>query len=135
MPSSRKCKLEDVEKALKKHKGMKALAADELGVHYHTVNNYCKASPELQKLCDGFREKQLDKTESKLFELIDKGNVAAINFYLATVGKDRGYVHLKKIESNTRVTVESDGVSDLVEWLREASGRKKETDIKVLDSK
>jgi hypothetical protein len=77
--------------ALENTKGMVYLASQELGCSYKTVYNYIKAFPSVKVAYDTFNKRMGDIAEQKLFGLIEEGDIRAINFYLSTKGKDRGY--------------------------------------------
>ena len=57
-----------------------------------TVRKYCDRHPRLQKVLQEVRENMIDVAESKLLNLIEKDDRAAIIFYLKTQGRVRGYV-------------------------------------------
>jgi hypothetical protein len=44
------------------------------------------------KAVEAINERTIDLVENRLFRLIDDGNIQAIQFYLKTKGKNRGYV-------------------------------------------
>ncbi len=65
---------EEIEEALRKHRGMTTYAAKELGCHYETVKNRIEGSEKLQKVMVEIREEKGDDIE----------NVLAINLALAS---------------------------------------------------
>jgi hypothetical protein len=78
--------------ALRKARGIKALAARSLGCDPETVHNYCKRYPTVQAAIDGQRELLVDVAESHLTKWVDAGSERAVYWVLSTLGKDRGYV-------------------------------------------
>ena len=83
--------------AVRDNHGLMKSAADKAGVSYQTVCNYAKDFPEVKQAIEEAKEGNLDHVEGKLFEAIDKGNIAAICFYLKTQGKGRGYIERQEI--------------------------------------
>jgi hypothetical protein len=95
----RKIGFDQVKAALIAGGGVYAQAARNLGVgpdgkpvSRWYVWDYVRREPELQRVVENISEARLDLAEHKLFEKIEQGVLPAINFYLTTKGKDRGYV-------------------------------------------
>ncbi len=80
-----------LEKALRQGKGFVSVAAEILGCHRNTVQNYINDFPELQEVVHECRESQLDKAESILMKKIEEGDSRCLIFFLRTRGKRRGY--------------------------------------------
>jgi hypothetical protein len=96
-------------KAYKKHRGMKTAACEACKMGYTTYQQWRKEDPEFDRQLTEIDEMVLDQVETKLLELIDgpteqkldvKGNVhdlklapnvKAVQYYLDTKGKNRGY--------------------------------------------
>lgn len=89
---------ERVIEALIETRGMQTLAADKLGVNRRTMHNYCKLWPEAGEAVDEWRERRLDRAESKLDDLVEAGELQAIVFLLNCLGKKRGYGNQSKLE-------------------------------------
>ena len=70
---------------------MIAAAARQLGCDRETIYDYKKKYPHIDQTLDAERELQLDLTELRLFQAIDKGEPWAIKLYLTTIGRSRGY--------------------------------------------
>jgi hypothetical protein len=83
---------ERLMEAMKKNRGIMAFAAVSLGVTRQAVWDYIHRRPHLKPLIEDIRQTSVDRTEAKLFKLIDGGDVRAVIFHLKTQGKDRGYV-------------------------------------------
>ena len=97
MASKNKYSTETVIRALKKARGIKAVAAKILGCDRHTVDNYIKRHPTVAKAYQEQRETLIDVAEGKLITKIDGDEWPAIKFVLATLGKDRGYTERHEI--------------------------------------
>ena len=67
--------------ALEKCAGVVSHAAKALGTSRTTVDQRVKRNPHLQAKLEEIRESNLDIAESKLFELIRKGQPSAIIFF------------------------------------------------------
>lgn len=65
-------------------------SCEEVGISRGTYYNWIK-EPEFKEHLNQMEDIKIDYVENKLFELIDKGNVTAIIFYLNNKGKRRGY--------------------------------------------
>lgn len=87
----RKYKAAEVIDALIAAKGIVTKAAERLGCTDITVHNYIKRFDSVREARDRAREQTIDLAESKLFLAIENGDQRAIEFYLRTVGKSRGY--------------------------------------------
>lgn len=81
-----------IKAALQEHRGLAKNAAHALGMARSTLYVRLNRDPALKKALRSIREEALDFAESKLFELIEKGQPSAIIFFLKCQGKERGYV-------------------------------------------
>ena len=86
-----KYKTENVIGAIRKSRGLIALAARELGCPRSTIYRYIDRHPTVKKAVEEERDSLIDLAEQKLFEHVENGNLPAIMFVLKTIGKDRGY--------------------------------------------
>lgn len=89
--------IQHLEEALRKSGGLCAGAAQLLGVTRQAVSRRVQKSPKLQAVIKEVEESSLDLGESKLLQAMNKGNMAAIIFYLKTKGKSRGYVERSEV--------------------------------------
>lgn len=87
-----------VIEAIQKARGMLAIAARDLKCARKTLIDYAAKSPEIEKALQEARELQKDVTEARLYQLIDKGELGAICFYLKTQARDRGYIEYSRVE-------------------------------------
>lgn len=88
-----------VTAALKKSRGMIAVAARMLGSDRQTVYNFLKRHPELKTVLEDEREYMTDAAEIALNAAIVRGEAWAVCFYLKTQGRSRGYI--ERIEQTT----------------------------------
>ena len=63
---------------------------EDIGISRSTYYNWIKEEDFKEQL-NLIEDIKVDYVETKLFDLIDKGNVTAIIFYLNNKGKRRGY--------------------------------------------
>lgn len=56
--------------------------------------------PALAAMLENERQATIDRCETKMLELIDKGDGAMIKFYLSTMGKSRGYTTRQEITAD-----------------------------------
>jgi hypothetical protein len=90
--------------ALQQAQGMVSVAARTLGCARHTVMGYKRRHPEIAQAIDEALELQLDVTELKLFQAIQRGEPWSICFFLKTKGRARGYI--EKLEATGHITLE-----------------------------
>ncbi len=72
--------------------GLVTHAAKAMGTVPKTLYDRMARTPALKLALDEIRNGKLDFAESKLMELIAKGQPSAIIFFLKCLGKERGYV-------------------------------------------
>ena len=84
--------------SLEKSLGIITAAIESTGVSRAKYISWVSVDEEFSKRVALIMEKQIDFVESKLLEKINKGDTAAITFYLKTKGKDRGYTEKSIME-------------------------------------
>lgn len=84
--------VEQYREAILRAKGMLTIAARMLDVSPQCMYAMVGRHPELQEARDEAREKMTDFAELKLYERMEAGDAWAINLYLKTQGRKRGYV-------------------------------------------
>ena len=89
--------------ALTKNLGIVSSACEALGISRTTYYKYYNEDKDFKAQVDDIGKVTIDFTESKLFELIKSGNVAATIFFLKTKGKRRGYVEKPAIEETQQL--------------------------------
>ncbi len=82
---------EEIARALLASRGISSAAAAMLGCDYKTVLNHINSSPLCAAAQREASELMLDKAEGALFNGVDKEKPWAVNFYLSSVGRRRGY--------------------------------------------
>jgi hypothetical protein len=75
---------------LKKSLGIISVAMGKTGIDQETYNKWLK-NKEFQKALEDTQNLSIDYVENKLLNLINEGDLGAIQFYLKTKGKKRGY--------------------------------------------
>lgn len=96
MPSPRYSDQQIID-ALRQTNGMVYLAADALGCSPNTIKARLARSAKLRAVQSDARGRTLDTTEQKLFDAIQNREPWAIQFYLKTQGKERGYVERQEM--------------------------------------
>lgn len=86
-----KVRVEQVEEALRKTKGMISLAAEQLQVERTVIYRAMDKHPYLKELVDSYRDTLVDIAELKLREAILNREPWAVALTLKTLGKRRGY--------------------------------------------
>ena len=92
--------------ALEKNLGIVSSACKALGISRTTYYKYYNDDDEFKAQVNNINESVLDFAESKLFELIESGNVAATIFFLKTKGKNRGYTEKHVMENEIPEKIE-----------------------------
>lgn len=86
--------------ALVKSRGIISTACEAVGIgrriHYLWLND----DEDYKDAVEDINEMSLDISESKLHELIDDKNPAAVFFHLKTKGKKRGYIERQEIDAS-----------------------------------
>jgi|TARA_Y100000310_G_scaffold31852_1_gene30197 hypothetical protein len=88
---------DQILEALEKCGGVVLHAAQALGAARASIQRRIDNSKELTQQLKDLREVNIDIAESKLMELIRKGQPAAVIFYLKCVAKHRGYVERAEV--------------------------------------
>lgn len=104
-------KKSDIIKALEASHGLVGPAAKLLACSRQALYQRLQADPELEKVLRESREQILDLAESRLFKLVENGNLAAVTFVLRTIGKSRGYGERIEAEHGGGVQARIGGVS------------------------
>ena len=78
--------------ALQQSGGIMAHAARKLGLDRSTLHTRIHNNQSLMDAMAEAKETNLDVAETKLMQAINKGELAAVFFYLKTQGKKRGYI-------------------------------------------
>jgi hypothetical protein len=91
---------EQVRAALKANNGLIAPSARYLNIERACLQNRLLRNPELRLYQQDCAEAAKDHATSKLFENIDKNMETAIEFYLRTQARDRGFGEASLINVN-----------------------------------
>jgi hypothetical protein len=83
--------------AIMRHRGLLAPAAESIGIARSTIYDRAKKSEAIRTAIDEARETMIDKAESKLFESVEARDAWAVQFYLKTQAKNRGYVERSEL--------------------------------------
>lgn len=83
--------LEDIELALRAHKGYISRAARALNMTPEGIRKRVRNTPSLKQVLYEIREEDLDNVESKLDQQINQGNMTAIIWTLKCRGRHRGW--------------------------------------------
>jgi transposase-like protein len=83
---------------LKEEKGNITNACKRFGMTRAAYYKWYNKDSEFAKEADEITDETLDWVESKLMNLIDRGNYQSIIFYLKTRGKKRGYVEKSELD-------------------------------------
>ena len=84
--------------AMEASMGVVSTACEALGISRTNHYKWMKDSPAYKENYESITNKALDFAESKLYEMIGKGNTACVIFYLKTKGKERGYIERQELK-------------------------------------
>jgi hypothetical protein len=87
----------EIASALKDTRGMVYVAAARLGCRGETIKARLQKSADLRRVLEEARGLMADKTEQKLFDAIEQGDAWAVQFYLRTQARNRGYVERQEV--------------------------------------
>lgn len=109
--------------ALKDSFGNQSVIAQRCGVERATITQFLNKNLDIREMIEQEREKLIDVAEIKLNSKITEGSDRAIEFFLKTKGKKRGYVEKSEIDTvntNINLDVETDkAVSEIVQKIRD----------------
>jgi hypothetical protein len=97
----------DIRKALRASRGMVFLAAEKLGCSEATIRRYINRHDELKQVLREERGKMTDVAESALAKAIIEGQAWAVQFYLKTQGKNRGFTERHEVVGLTEEQVDA----------------------------
>lgn len=99
--------VQEVAMAIRVNKGFLTHAAKSLGTSFNTVKQYIELYPELKDVISATKERSMDDAEYCLFDQMEQGNFKAVQFYLASQARSRGYGKEadKKVEHNYTLTL------------------------------
>ena len=86
--------------ALEKTLGVVTDACNAVGIGRSTHYMWMREDKEYADAVDSITDICVDFAESKLFDLVDKGDTTATIFLLKTKGKRRGYVERSEVDTN-----------------------------------
>jgi hypothetical protein len=92
----------EIMDALRATKGMVYVAAQHLGCDPRTIKGRVAKSQRIRDVLEAERGKMGDTAELKLAQAIQNGEPWAIQFYLKTQAKDRGYTERIDITHSVR---------------------------------
>lgn len=101
-----------IEDALRKTKGMVYVAAKQMGCSPTTIKKRLEARPALREVLEAEHGLTVDTAELKLFQAIQNGDAWAIQFFLKTQGRGRGYVERQELDLSGQVKTAIEYVND-----------------------
>ena len=96
-----------VIESMKDSFGNQSVMARRCNVDRAAITIFLNKNPDIREMIEHEKEKLIDVAELGLVNKINEGSDRAIEFFLKTKGKKRGYVEKSEVESlNTNVNVE-----------------------------
>ena len=116
-PTSKRTVLDPVavEAKLRELRGNQAAVARHFGVNRHTINALVRKLPRLRTACQEAREAMKDNAESALQKAVIDGKSWAVQLFLKTQAKDRGYTEKPEADEKR----ETPAVTEIVVRSRE----------------
>lgn len=94
-------KVKQIEDTIRAKDGNVTEVAKALGVSRTAIYKRINNSERLQIALEEARQSLVDLAETKLRQLINEGNPAAVFFTLKTIGQDRGYIEQRHVDLTT----------------------------------
>lgn len=98
-------------KAIKGSAAIITTIKNRVGCDWYTAKKWIEEHPTVQRAYIAEAETVTDMAESNLFKAMKAGDLSALKFYLATKGKDRGYVQ----KSEIAMTVPEEDLDNAIE--------------------
>lgn len=98
MAARRRLKAQEVADALTASRGLVGPAARALGCDRSTIYRWRDRSVTVRQAMDDARESMTDLAEGALFKQISQGEAWAVQFYLKTQGRHRGYIDRRELQ-------------------------------------
>lgn len=117
MAGKRRLKAQEVADALTASRGLVGPAARALGCDRSTVYRWKDRSATVRQAMDDAREAMTDLAEGALYKQVADGQPWAVQFYLKTIGKHRGYVERSEVDSVRDADLSKLTTEELREWL------------------
>ena len=96
---------EQIIEALRNGMGIVTQAARTLKMQRTYIHKRIRDSALLTEALEDIRNENIDLAESKLFEMIQKGDKIAIIFFLECMGKKRGWVERQEVTGREGVPI------------------------------
>jgi hypothetical protein len=100
---------EELLKAIDGSAGIVNTIANRLNCHWKTAKSHIEKHPEALELMQAEKEKNIDKAESVIMQALDDMDIQTAKWYLATIGKARGYA-----ENSNNVTIHVEKPEQLI---------------------
>ena len=98
--------------ALRKQMGVVTAAAEQAGIERTTHYLWLKKDKNYKNWVDQIEDITHDFVENALLKEIKKGNSQAIMFYLRNKARSRGYLEIRKTETDISVKTEKEVIAD-----------------------
>lgn len=122
--SKKRARKGDVLAALTEHHGLVSVAARQLGIARSTIYRMMERHPDLAAAVDDARDYTTDVAEAALYRAIRRGEPWAVQFYLKTQGKRRGYVERTEVDDLRMPDLSSVSDEQLQAWLEQMAPRR-----------
>ena len=96
-----RCTVNQVKKAIIKHRGILAQVAKTCGTSRNTIHKKIRNNPKLQEAVEEARESFVDDGESALVIAVRNQESWAVSLLLKTLGANRGYIEKKHLDVST----------------------------------
>jgi len=95
---------EQIIEAIQGSCGIISNIAESLGCDWSTAKKYVNKYEVTKQAYSDESERVIDKAESKLQAAIDNGDMQMVKWYLATIGKKRGFSEKTEIQHSGEVS-------------------------------
>ena len=94
-----------------------------MGIHRSTIYRMMERHPDVAEAVDEARDYTTDIAEAALYRAIRRGEPWAVQFYLKTQGKRRGYVERTEVDDLRMPDLSNVSDEQLQAWLEQMSPR------------
>lgn len=84
-------RVQEIVEALKVSKGLKAVAARQVGCSYAQMRHFCETNASIKAECEAQLEAVLDTAQLQVIAAASRGDMGACMFLLKTLGRSRGF--------------------------------------------
>lgn len=103
-----KVSYDEIIEAIKETDGIKSTICKKLDINRDDLDFFIRKYPTINKMLEWEKENAIDKAVLKLIERIENGDQKAIEFFLRSQGKERGFGEVSDVNVKGKIQHELD---------------------------